>query len=633
MSGSSLLRRYGDIALAFMVVLIVGMMIIPLPTPLLDVLIAGNIAIGVLLMLVAMYIKDGLSFASFPTVLLVTTLYRLALNVSSTRLVLLQADAGKVIYAFGNFVVRGNYVVGAIVFVILTLIQFLVIAKGSERVAEVGARFALDAMPGKQMSIDADLRTGALTQDEARRRRKNLQRESQFYGAMDGAMKFVKGDAIAGIAITIINIVGGLAIGMMQREMSATDALRTYGLLTIGDGLVTQIPALLISTAAGLVVTRVAAEDEGSSLGAEIGAQIFGNARAIVIAGIFLVALAIVPGLPALPFLVLAAVFFATARVLSRRRVASTPLGHAGALPSQEGVQARPPLLTPLSISVAPDLALLLPTDGKESELVRALAALRDDMFQKSGVTLPDFRLSLNDRLAPSTFELAIQEVPVATLGVANINSAPQLIADTTSIWMRRRAHELIGLQDVQGMLDQLERVVPALVRNVVPKPVSLPQLTDILRRLLEEGVSVRPLREILEALATFAPLERDPVALSELVRGALRRGITHRHTYNDGVRAYVVDPAIEDTVRDAIQRTATGTFLALPPDLARDITNSVRRTLESAPDDAAVFLTQPDVRRFVRRLLENDFPDRAVLSYSEIAPEVTVTPVARISI
>ncbi|HJL50422.1 MAG TPA: flagellar biosynthesis protein FlhA, partial [Polyangiaceae bacterium LLY-WYZ-15_(1-7)] len=309
-------RRFADVALAAVVLLVVGMMIVPLPTTILDVLITGNISIAVLMLLVAMYMRDGLHFSAFPTVLLVTTLYRLALNVSSTRLILLQADAGDVIAAFGDFVVRGNYVVGAVVFLILTLIQFLVVAKGSERVAEVGARFTLDAMPGKQMSIDAELRSGALSQDEARRKRRQLQRESQFYGAMDGAMKFVKGDAIAGIVITVINILGGLAIGVGMRDLSATDALATYGLLTIGDGLVSQIPALLISTAAGLVVTRVASEDEDASLGGDVASQIFGDPRALKVAAAFLLVLAIVPGLPAVPFLLLAGLFFVTARRL-----------------------------------------------------------------------------------------------------------------------------------------------------------------------------------------------------------------------------------------------------------------------------------------------------------------------------
>ncbi|MBC7173310.1 MAG: FHIPEP family type III secretion protein, partial [Polyangiaceae bacterium] len=349
-------RRGGsDAALAALVLAIVGMMILPVPTPLLDVLIAGNVAAAVLMLLTAMYARSGLDFGAFPTVLLITTLYRLALNVASTRLILLHADAGDVIQAFGEFVVGGNYVVGGVVFLVLTLIQFLVIAKGSERVAEVGARFTLDAMPGKQMSIDAELRSGALSQDEARNRRKTLHRESQFYGAMDGAMKFVKGDAVAGIVITVVNLLGGIAIGVTMHDLSAGESLKTFGLLTIGDGLVSQIPALLISTSAGLVVTRVASEDEAGSLGTDVAKQVFGDPRALRIAAGFLVALAIVPGLPAVPFLFLGGTLFAFAL----RRPTSTG-AHVATAPAEAEAKgesdARVPLVLPISVELGSGL-------------------------------------------------------------------------------------------------------------------------------------------------------------------------------------------------------------------------------------------------------------------------------------
>src|SRR6188474_508954 len=301
---------FADGALAFFVIAIVGLMVVPLPTWLLDLLIASNLACSVAVLLVALYVGEALKIAAFPTVLLITTLVRLALNVSATRLILLQADAGEVIRAFGTFVVRGNYVVGAVVFLILTIIQFIVIAKGSERVAEVGARFVLDAMPGKQMAIDAEVRAGTLDGNEARRRRRQLARESQFYGSMDGAMKFVKGDVIASLVITVVNVLGGLAIGVGQRGMPAVDALKRYGLLTIGDGLVSQIPALVLSTAAGVLVTRVASEDPDTPLGQELASQLFGMPKALRVASGFLLLLAIVPGLPAAPFLVLAAALF-----------------------------------------------------------------------------------------------------------------------------------------------------------------------------------------------------------------------------------------------------------------------------------------------------------------------------------
>ncbi len=673
-----------DVVLATVILLVVGMMIVPLPTGLLDVLIAGNISVAVLMLLVAMYISGGLEFTAFPTILLVTTLYRLALNVSSTRLILLQADAGDVIQAFGNFVVQGNYVVGAVVFLILTLIQFLVIAKGSERVAEVGARFTLDAMPGKQMSIDAELRSGAISQDEARRRRSNLQRESQFYGAMDGAMKFVKGDAIAGIVITVVNVLGGLAIGVAQRGMSAGDALATYGLLTIGDGLVSQIPALLISTAAGLVVTRVASEQEGSTLGGDVAAQVFGDPRALTIAAVFLLVLAAVPGLPALPFLVLAIAFFVTARHLTR---AVAPEEVTAVVAKEEAAretkarQAMVPLMVPVSVEVGSGLAEVVAGEGGSGPLLEEeVPLLRDRLFLDLGVALPGVRARATAHLEPERYVIAMQEVPLASgvvrptmalaldapgvvagLGVDGegttdpATGAPAtwvplesielleaggipalgpaaLVAHHLGAVVRRRAGQLVGIQEAQSMLDQLERAYPALVRNVVPKPVAIALLTDVLRRLVEEGVSVRPLREILEALATYAPNERDPVSLTELVRASLRQQITHQHAIDGVLPVVLLDPAIEEAVRDAIQRTASGSYLALPPAVARDILEAFK--LECRPEDGpAIVLTQADVRRFVRRLVEVELPDVTVLSYQELAPEVTVQPLGRVAI
>ena len=677
-------RRFADVALATVILLVVGMMILPLPTGLLDVLIAGNVSVAVLMLLVAMYISGGLEFTAFPTILLVTTLYRLALNVSSTRLILLQADAGDVIAAFGNFVVQGNYVVGAVVFLILTLIQFLVIAKGSERVAEVGARFTLDAMPGKQMSIDAELRSGAISQDEARSKRSSLQRESQFYGAMDGAMKFVKGDAIAGIVITVINILGGLAIGVAQRGMSAGDALETYGLLTIGDGLVSQIPALLISTAAGLVVTRVASETEGATLGGDVASQVFGNPKALTIAAAFLAVLAIVPGLPAVPFLAIATVFFVVARRLGRAVEPEEPtvvVAKEEAARETKARQAMVPLIVPVSIEVGEGLAESVAGPGGSGPfLEEEVPLLRDRLFLDLGVALPGVRARPVGDLEPEGYVIAMQEVPLATgtvdpervlaldspvmlasLGVdgeaardpatggvaawvdpANepvlvaagvpVLSPAAVVAHHLGAVVRRRAGQLVGLQEAQSMLDQLARAYPALVRHVVPKPVSLSLLADVLRRLVEEGVSVRPLREILECLATHAPNERDPVALTELVRAALRQQITHQHAVDGVLPVVLLDPAIEEAVRDAIQRTATGSYLALPPAVARDVLEAFKQ--ECPPDEgAAIVLTQADVRRFVRRLVEVELPDVTVLSYQELAPEVTVQPLGRIQI
>ncbi len=619
------LRRWSDIVLAALVVGIVAMMIVPLPTPLLDLLLTLNISIGVVLILVSLYIPDGLSIASFPTILLVTTLFRLALNVSSTRLILLQADAGEVIRSFGQFVVRGNYVVGAVVFLILTLIQFLVIAKGGERVSEVAARFTLDAMPGKQMAIDAEQRAGAIDPGEARRRRKHLQRESQFYGAMDGAMKFVKGDAVAGIIITVINILGGLAIGVLQRDMSAGDALRTYGLLTIGDGLVSQIPAILISTAAGLVVTRVASEDPDSSLGADIGAQIFGQPKAIAVAAVFLIGLSLVPGLPTVPFLAIGVLAGVLARGLYRAKRPSAVAGATEGDRERQKREAPMPVVVPVEVSVADDLV-------EDEALDAALARVRAELFAELGVPIAPIRMTVRGTgLAAGRYIIRLQEVPMGEGSTSGDGSADASAAHVGAV-LRRHAHEMPGIDEVQSLLDALERAYPTVVRSAVPKPVGLQLLTDVLRRLVEEGVSIRNLREILQTLVVVAPGERDPVMLTEHVRAGLRRQLTYRHTRGAAsLGAYVLTPEIESAVRESIQRTATGNYLAIDPEISKDIVAAVKRGVSGTT--SPVLVTQADVRRYVRRLLELDLPDLAVLSFQELSPEVTVQPVARIGV
>jgi type III secretion protein V len=629
---------------------VVAMMIVPLPTWLLDVLLATNLSLSVAILLVVLYVPDALAIATFPTVLLLTTLFRLALNVSSSRLILLQANAGDVIKAFGGFVVRGNYVVGAVVFLILTVIQFVVIAKGSERVAEVGARFVLDAMPGKQMAIDAEARSGTIDGNEARRRRRFLSRESQFYGSMDGAMKFVKGDVIASLVITVVNILGGLAIGVGQKGMPAVDALKRYGLLTIGDGLVSQIPALILSTAAGVLVTRVASEEPDTPLGEELAGQVFGMPKALKVAAVFVVLLAIVPGLPAVPFLVIAAALFFIARARSRQitkdeqRDATEPrVAAPGARRSTE--TSFVPMVVPWSIEVSEDLASLLEEgtneDGTERESLRGVAlGLRDRLFAELGIPLPPPRVRAVKGLPARSVVVSLFEVPARVVPVPeglNDGQAVVAVSEVAAELLRARAADFLGLAETQRLLDELEQFAPATVRNVVPKPVSLTLLTDILRRLVEERVSIRDLRAILEALATVATTEKDPLNLTELVRAQLRRALTFRLTRGaNQLGVVLIDPMIEDTVRRAVTRTPAGAFLTLAPAAARDVVASLRRAVTEAsaqggPQGAgAVFLTQPDIRRFVRKLVESDLPDATVVSFAELLPEVTLRPLAR---
>ena len=639
-----LLSRYADLALAGLVVAIVGMMIVPLPTPLLDLLISVNIAAAVTLLLVAIYVSDALKIATFPTLLLLTTLFRLALEVSATRLILLRADAGEVIRAFGNFVVAGNLVVGAVIFLILTMIQFLVVSKGSERVAEVAARFTLDAMPGKQMSIDAELRAGHIDHNEARRRRAALARESQLFGSMDGAMKFVKGDAIAGIVVLAVNIVGGLVIGIVQRGLDASAAARTYTVLTIGEGLVAQIPALIISTSAGIIVTRVASEEEGGQLGRDIGLQIMAQPKALAIAAGLLALLAIVPGLPTVPFLTLALILGAVAWKLLRTAAppaeALAAAGAGGASAVRAGAPRGAaddeallsPLLTPIAVEVSAELGAYL--DGFAAEVV---PRLRERLFAELGLPLPAVRLRAGaGGLAEGAFVIRLNEVPLARgeLARADWGVAGARLGDEVLALLRRYGHELFGLEEAQALLDALERTHPALVREVVPKLVSLVLFTDIARRLVEEGISLRNLRDILGALAEWAPHDRDPVALTEHVRAALRRVITHRYTGDGGaLAAYLLDPMIEDAIRDSVQKTATGSYLALEPQLSHDIVAAIGRAVGPGATGGAVLLTGAEIRRYVRRLIETEHPDLPVLSFQELAPEAQIRPIARISV
>ena len=633
----AIFTRYSDLALAALVVVMVGMMIVPLPAWVLDLLISLNIAAAVVLLLVAIYVNEALRIATFPSLLLLTTLFRLALEVSATRLILLKANAGQVIHAFGGFVVAGNLVVGVVVFLILTTIQFVVIAKGAGRVAEVGARFTLDAMPGKQMSIDAELRAGHIDANEARRRRALLARESQFFGAMDGAMKFVKGDAVASIIVLVANIVGGLIIGVLMRGMDLTIALRTYTLLTIGEGLVAQIPALVISTAAGILVTRVSSEEEVGHLGSDIGQQILAQPKALAMAAALLFLLALVPGLPAVPFLILGALLGMIAyRLIRTGREPSKIAAIQGVRVSQS------PLPIPIAIELSAELAkVIFPTRGQsrlESEL---LPALRDNFFKEAGIVLPTVGISIGTTaLAPWDYAIQLHEMPMAR-GHAFINSsakdAPlqdpaEIIARHLQRVLRQYGHMFVGIQETHRFLEDLRTTHPHLVREVVPHVVTPILLADILQRLAREGISLRPMDDILEALAKCAPGEPDAGRLTENVRRSLHRHITFKYSDPDGnVGVFFLDAVIEETVREALRKTSAGTHLALEPELSSDIVQAVKTTVADAP--SPVIVTAGDIRPHLRRLLEHEQPLVAVLAHQELTPDAKLRTLGRITV
>ncbi|MGV3623455.1 MAG: type III secretion system export apparatus subunit SctV [Archangium sp.] len=705
--GKNFINKYSDIVLAVVVMAIIGMLIVPLPTLLLDILLTLNISLSVIILLISLYIPSALQISIFPTLLLITTMYRLALTVSTTRLILSVGDAGEVVYAFGNFVARGNFVVGGIVFVILVIVNFIVIAKGSERVAEVAARFTLDAMPGKQMSIDADLRAGSIEMEEGKRKRRDLERESQLFGAMDGAMKFVKGDAIAGIIITVVNIVGGLAIGVAQKGMTAGEAAKKYALLTIGDGLVGMIPAILISTAAGIIVTRVGGEEEGAHLGKDVSSQLIAYPRAIAIAGGMLFLLGLVPGLPKIPFLLLggSASFGAYMMLKREKKIASGELNEDGTEAGEEGEtddvkkSAEPapkepinpdselfiPVVTPIVLEVSDALVPFVDSrqDGGKF-LFELVPFMRDGLFVELGVRFPGVRARGNPGLPPGAYQIQINEVPAvtgqATLGHILVNDTvdrlrlmniegfdainpatrqpaawvpeqhkDMLEAAGLTTWdvpgyvilhvasvLRRYAREFVGVQEVQTMLDQLEKAFPAIVKEVVPKVVTVLKLTDILGRLVEEEISIRDLRGILQALAEQGQLEADSVMLTEHVRSALRRYVSHKYARGTNTLVvYLLDPQIEDAIRSSIKRTSAGTHLALEPDIAQEIVQAVKNECGHLPPTAQrpVILTSMDIRRYVRKLLEYEFnPPFSVVSYQELSPELNIQPVARIS-
>lgn len=675
--------KYSDVIVAVAVITIVIMMIIPLPTLLLDLFLTLNITGAIIILMVAIYNVEPLQFSVFPSLLLITTLFRLSLNVSSTRLILLDGYAGEVIMAFGNFVVGGNAVVGFIVFAILIVIQFIVITKGAERVAEVAARFTLDAMPGKQMSIDADLNAGLITDTEARERRKNIQREADFYGAMDGASKFVKGDAIAAIIIIIINIVGGFVIGMIQRNMSITQALQTYTLLTVGEGLVNQIPALLISTATGIVVTRAASE---SNLGHDLANQLFNNQRVFFIAGGVLGLLATVPGLPGIPFFVLSALALVIGYAL-RNSAKAEAESAVSKQERRENEEVRKPenvigllQVDPMELEIGYSLIPLVDT-SQGGDLLDRIVMIRRQCALELGLIVPTIRIRDNIQLKPNSYLIKLkgEEIAQGELlldhylamnsgmaqdGISGIETvepafglpalwiqeasredaelAGYTVVDPVSVLathltetIKTNAADILGRQDVQTLVDNVKQNSPAVVEELIPNLLSVGEIQKVLANLLRERVSIRDMVSILEALADYAPLTKDPEMLTEYVRHRLARQISNQYTQNNTLTCLTVDPQLENKISGAVQRTELGSYVALEPNLVQTIMTSLNNQLVKLVEQGyqPLVLVSPAVRPYVRKLLERTMPNIIVLSYAEIDAKVEVQALGMVRI
>ena len=668
--------RQNDLLLAAMLVAIVALFVLPLPTPLLDLLIATNLAISLVLLIVAMYVPSALSLSTFPSLLLFTTLFRLALNIASTKLILLHANAGHIIDTFGKLIVGNNVVVGAVVFLIIAIVQFIVIAKGSERVAEVAARFALDAMPGKQMSIDADVRAGVLSPAQATARRHLLEQECQLHGAMDGAMKFVKGDAIAGIVIALVNILAGIAIGTLMLEMSVGEAVQRFAILTVGDGMVSQIPSLLVSIAAGIVITRVGGANEGAQtqLAQQIGHQVLAHPRALIVAGLALASFLLVPGFPKWVFGLLAGGVLAMGIVtgaLRRRRRSSGWTPHRDADDDVDGetATADEALAAPLAVRLAPALRGRVDRYLLDQRLNATKAALEADL----GPVFPRLHIGHSAVLGgdAGAYQILVQDVPAARgmlrrgwrLLTEEAAAAPPAGAEVGEpfgpfarvVWLpepaaghagllpedvvaahvdqvvRRHAPQLLGLQEVQRLLHAVQRDAPDLAAEAA-RVVPLQRMAEVLRRLLQEGIPVRNLNAIFEALVIWAPKEADTIALTELVRIAMGRYITSRYVGADRrLEAILFEASLLDRVHSAVEHGPRGNLLLLSPAVVQDVREQVRRIVTAAAG-RVVAITSSEVRRYVKTMLEPVVPQLVVLSYQEVDDDVALQPVGWIA-
>jgi flagellar biosynthesis protein FlhA len=675
--------QVSDLAMAIAAVMVVALMMVPLPTFVLDILLAVNLLAALVILLIAMYVMEPLQFAVFPALLLIMTLFRLGLNVAATRLVLLNGDAGAVIESFGSFVIGGNFVVGIVVFLILMVIQFVVITNGAGRVAEVAARFTLDAMPGKQLAIDADLNAGLINEGEARRRRRNIEMEADFYGAMDGASKFVRGDAIAAVVIVIVNILGGFAIGVLQRGIPIVDALQVYSLLTVGEGLVSQIPALLISTATGIIVTRSASE---ANLGRDVIGQFSANPRAIGISGGIILLLALVPGLPKLPFILIGGLaVFAAFRLWQAQQLAEVTAVEVAQ--ADEAAQRQPDNVVDL-LNVDPmELEIgygLIPLVDQEQggNLLNRITLIRRQLALDLGIVLPTIRVRDNLQLRPNQYVIKLRGVEVARgelmishylamnpgtaeeglegipttepafglpalwvnpaqretaeiLGYTVVDPASVLTTHLTEV-IKANAPTILNRQDIQTLITNLRRDYPALIDELVPNLLTLGEIQRVLANLLRERVPVRDLVTILEALADTARTTKETDLLTEAARRALARTIAS--LYRDEANTLtgtMLSPQIEAYLASALQQTDQGTMIAIDAQTAQRLIQAVSREMERMAQQGLqpILICSSRLRLPLKRLTERSLPNLVVLSFAEIPPGTNVVSAGLINL
>lgn len=673
--------RRTEIVGALMVMAIIFVMILPLPTALVDVLIALNICISSLLIVLAMYLPRPLAFSSFPAVLLLTTMFRLSLSIATTRLILIQQDAGHIVEAFGSFVVGGNLAVGLVIFLILTIVNFLVITKGSERVAEVAARFTLDAMPGKQMSIDSDLRANLINVREARFRREQLSRESQLFGAMDGAMKFVKGDAIAGLVIVFINLIGGFSIGVLQNDMEASDAMHLYSVLTIGDGLIAQIPALLISLTAGMIITRVAPDNQAEevNIGHEIADQLTSQPKAWVFSSIGMLCFAAIPGMPSLVFISVSVICFLSGLVqlwrIQQKQLLADSAGKARNSPPElnghEDIRR-----------FNPSRAYLLQVHSQHQgslaleRLLFGIRQRRNMLVHQFGLTLPSFDLEFKESFALDEVCFCVYEVPLVRatfsaqhmavhfthaadkengqpgrpereesdwvwfeaghsifdLDTVEAVSAEDLILERMSRALQATGPQFIGLQECKAILGWLEGDQPELAQEL-QRVLPLSRFATVLQRLSSELVSLRSIRPIVETLIERSQHERDLNVLTDYVRITLKAQICHQHAEHGALNAWLVTPETEISLRDALRQSQSETYFALDPEASSTLLEQLRKAFPLRAKPAPVLLVAQDLRSPLHWLINDEFNHVPVLSFAELLSSVEVQVLGRIDL